>query len=127
MPEQRTFFEVVEEICERDGRFKPDSYEFVLQAVEFTQKSLGKDGHVSGAQLLEGMRQFALKQFGPLAKTVLQHWGITTTADFGTIVFIMIEHGLLSKTEDDNPKDFENVYEFDAAFRHTISDISPLS
>ena len=127
MAEEKNFYEIVEKIYEADPRYKPDSYEFVLQAVEYTQKILGKNGHVSGSQLLEGIRKFALKQYGPLAKTVLHHWGITTTADFGTIVFIMIEHRLLSKTAEDSPKDFDNVYEFDSAFRHSIADISPLS
>ncbi|HOW42237.1 MAG TPA: hypothetical protein P5110_08185 [Candidatus Omnitrophota bacterium] len=123
MSEQKSFYQVVEEICEKDARYKPDSYEFVLQALHFTQKKLARNGHVTGQELLEGIREHALKQFGPMARTVLNYWGITKTGDFGAIVFIMIEHKLLSRTEQDTLQDFEDVYDFDNAFKHTVTDI----
>ncbi len=123
MSEQKSFYRVVEDICEKDPRYKPDSYEFVLQALHFTQKKLARSGHVTGQELLEGIREQALKQFGPMARTVLNYWGITKTGDFGAIVFIMIEHKLLSRTEQDSLQDFENVYDFDNAFKHTVTDI----
>ena len=123
MEEQRDFYQVVEEICVRDPRYKADGYEFVLQALSFTQKKFQKEGHVSGKELLEGIREFALQQYGPMVKMVLDHWGITQTSDFGNIVFNMIEKRLLAKTEKDSCRDFENVYDFQEAFKHTIKDL----
>jgi uncharacterized repeat protein (TIGR04138 family) len=124
MNEVKNFYEVIEGICEKDPRYKPDSYEFVMQALNFTQKESKKEGHVSGRELLEGIRKFALDQYGPMAKTVLQHWGITKTADFGDIVFNMIESELLSKTADDTHHYFDGVYDFETAFKHIVKDLT---
>lgn len=127
MKKQNNFYQVVEEICAKDSRYKADAYEFVLQALHFTQGKLKKEGHVTGRQLLEGIRDFAIEQYGPMAKTVPTHWGITKTQDFGNIVFNMIERNLLSKTESDTLGDFRDVYDFQAAFgnvlRDTVKDI----
>jgi len=117
MPEQNDFHSLVEGICQRDIRYKPDAYEFVLEALYFTQKKLEKAGHVSGKELLEGIREFALQQYGPMARTVFSHWGINKTDDFGNMVFNMIDKKLLSKTELDTIEDFRAVYEFDTALK----------
>jgi len=109
------FYKKVEEIVAKDRRYKPDAYEFVMQALWFTQKKLKKTGHVSGRELLEGIRDFGLQLYGPLAKTVFKHWGIKTTEDFGAVVFNMVSCGLLGKTEEDSLDDFKNVYDFDIA------------
>ncbi|MFA5100488.1 MAG: Minf_1886 family protein [Candidatus Omnitrophota bacterium] len=124
MEKARGFFEIVEAVCERDTRYKPDSYEFVMQALQFTQKKLKRTGHVSGRELSEGIRQYALKTYGPMARTVLEFWGIHTTEDFGNIVFNMISVRLFSKTEDDTLDDFRDVYRFESAFKHVVSDIA---
>ena len=123
MQQVKNFFQVIENICQKDNRYKPDSYEFVMQALKFTQKKIDKDGHVTGKELLEGIRQFALEQYGPMVKTVLAHWGITKTSDFGNIVFNMIEKKLLSKTETDSLEDFKDVFDFEVAFKHILKDI----
>ncbi len=123
MQQVKNFFQVIENICQKDNRYKPDSYEFVMQALQFTQKKIDKDGHVTGKELLEGIRQFALEQYGPMAKTVLVHWGITKTSDFGNIVFNMIEKKMLSKTETDSLEDFKDVFDFETAFKHILKDI----
>mgnify|MGYP001767018874 CR=1 FL=1 len=124
MEKARGFFEIVEAVCESDTRYKPDSYEFVMQALRFTQKKLKRSGHVSGGELSEGIRQYALKTYGPMARTVLEYWGIRSTEDLGNIVFNMITVKLLSKTEDDTLEDFRDVYRFDSAFKRTINDIT---
>jgi len=124
MEKAKGFFDIVEAICERDTRYKPDSYEFVMQALQFTQKKLKRAGHVSGRELSEGIRQFALKTYGPMARIVLEYWGIHTTEDFGNIVFNMISVKLFSKTEDDTLDDFRDVYRFESAFKHVVSDIA---
>jgi uncharacterized repeat protein (TIGR04138 family) len=124
MEKARGFWEVVEAVCERDIRYKPDSYEFIMQALRFTQKKLKRTGHVSGRELSEGIRQYALKTYGPMARTVLEYWGIRSTEDIGNIVFNMISVKLFSKTEDDTLDDFKEVYQFDAAFKRTLTDMT---
>jgi len=116
------FFDLVEQICLKDKRYKPDAYEFVLGGLGFTQKKLKKTAHVSGVQLAYGLRDYAINQYGALASRVLLHWGINQTQDFGNIVFNMIEKKLLSKTEEDSLVDFEAVYDFKAAFSNVLAD-----
>lgn len=114
------FYDLVEEICRRDKRYKPDAYEFVLQGLNFTQKKLKKTAHVSGGELAGGLRDYGINQYGALAGTVLAYWGISQTRDFGNIVFNMIEKKLLSKTKEDSLLDFDAVYDFKAAFSNVL-------
>ncbi|MBP7215971.1 MAG: hypothetical protein KBA46_01675 [Candidatus Omnitrophica bacterium] len=116
MEEKRNFYKTVSEICAKDTRYKSDSYEFVMQALYFTQNKLKRQGHISGRELSIGLRDFAIELYGPMAKAVLAHWGITKTEDFGNIVFNMIQNKVLSKTEEDSLDDFQNVFDFEAAF-----------
>ncbi len=116
------FDEVLERILDRDRRYHRDAYFFVREALDFTQKLVGRENggpvrHVSGQELLEGIRQFALQQFGPMAITVFEEWGVRNCRDFGEIVFNMVEGGLLAKTEEDRREDFNDGYDFDEAFR----------
>ena len=117
------FYKKVRQIVKKDSRFKPDAYEFVMQGLWFTQKKLKRDSHVSGRELLDGIRDFALEQYGPMARTVFAHWGVENTADFGEIVFNMVENGLMSKTEKDSRDDFRDVFDFSEAFN--VYKISP--
>lgn len=110
------FYKKIEELISKDSRYQPDAYEFVMQGLWFTQKRLKREGHLNGKELADGLRDFALEEYGPLAKTVLEHWGINATRDFGEIVFNMIENNLMSKTESDKREDFQDVYNFDTAF-----------
>jgi uncharacterized repeat protein (TIGR04138 family) len=113
------FSEIVELIC-KDRK----AYAFVRQALDYTVKELkkkqpgrsGKSAHVSGPELLGGIRAYALDQYGPLAKTVLNSWGVTRCADFGDIVFNLIDYQVFSKTDTDRREDFADVYDFDDAF-----------
>jgi uncharacterized repeat protein (TIGR04138 family) len=72
--------------------------------------------HVSGQELLHGLREFALKEYGPMSKAVLNEWGIKTTDDIGQIVFNLVNSGVLGKNDTDSPGDFKNVFTFDDAF-----------
>ena len=118
------FSEIVDLICKEDNRFDRKAYTFVRQALDGTVKELKKkqpertqkSQHVTGAELLDGIRVYALEQFGPLAKTVLNNWGITRCSDFGDIVFNLIEYNVFSKTENDRREDFTDLYTFDDAF-----------
>src|SRR5215470_11219921 len=100
---EASFEEGLELILEKDLRYQRDAYLFVREALDFTQKTASKEGregqHVTGQQLLSGIRDFALAQFGPMAITVLEEWGITRCEDFGEIVFNIVEEGLFSKTD----------------------------
>jgi uncharacterized repeat protein (TIGR04138 family) len=116
------FYDLVQEICLKDPRYKPDAYEFVLQGLEFTRKKLKKTAHLTGAELARGLRDYAINQYGPLALSVLAHWGINQTLDFGKIVFNMVEMKLLSKTKEDNLLDFSRVYDFKTAFSNVLAD-----
>jgi uncharacterized repeat protein (TIGR04138 family) len=109
------FHRRLDKIIEKDPRYKPDAYEFVMQALWFTQKRLKKEGHVTGRDLLEGIRELGLEEYGAMAKVVFEHWGVNKTEDFGNIVFNMVENKLLSKTEEDSIDDFKDVYDFDKA------------
>ncbi len=118
------FTEIVELICKEDNRFDRKAYNFVRQALDYTVKELkkkkpertAKSAHVKGPELLAGIRAYALDQYGPLAKTVLNSWGVTRCPDFGDIVFNLIEYQVFSKTDTDQREDFADLYEFDDAF-----------
>jgi uncharacterized repeat protein (TIGR04138 family) len=116
------FDEAVDLIVAKDPRFARDAYAFVREALDFTQKIAGKESrgairHVSGQELLDGIRQFALQQFGPMAVTVFEEWGVKDCRGFGDIVFNMVEIGLLAKTDRDSRDDFQKGYDFTDAFR----------
>lgn len=122
MEEKKDFYQAIEEICAKDNRYKPDSYEFVMQALNFSQNKLKRQAHITGRELLEGIREFAIEQYGSMAWTVLNHWGITKTDDFGNIVFNMVDGKLFSKTETDSIEDFKDVYDFKSAFGNVLRD-----
>src|SRR5262245_57685966 len=117
-------------LVRRDGRYAYEAYEFIFAALAHTQKLLGKpvpetpdvkpdrSHHVSGPELLHGVRDLALREFGFLARTVFRLWGIERTGDFGEIIFNLIEAGLMLKTEDDCKNDFHDVYDLDEALVH---------
>ena len=115
------FDEAVEQILAKDERFHRDAYGFMREALDFTQKLIGtknqgKVRHVTGQELLDGIRQYSLQQFGPMAATVFEEWGVRNCQNFGDIVFNMVEIGLLAKTEKDDRDDFRDGYDFADAF-----------
>jgi len=117
-----SFEQGLEKIRAKDPRYERDAYMFVREALDHTQKTIAKDSrtrprHVTGQELLEGIRDLALAQFGPMAITVFEEWGIHCCADFGEIVFNMVESELLAKTEKDNRADFASGYDFIETFR----------
>jgi len=97
----------------------------VFAALRHAQEQLGRagyddttaeDAHISGQELLEGVRRLATHQFGLMTCTVFRHWGIQSTEDFGRVVFELIERGEMKKTERDQLADFCDIYEFDQVF-----------
>ena len=116
------FEEELDKILTKDSRFGREAYLFVREALDYTQKMIGKPPtdeirHVSGRQLLDGMREYALSQYGPMVVTVLEEWGIRSGQDFGEIVFNMVEVSWLAKTDKDSRADFAQGYDFEEAFR----------
>ncbi len=116
-----SFQEAVRTICEKDARYHPDAYDFLIEALDVTVKDLHKrqpdhPRHLTGQELLEGIKEFALDEFGPLAFSVFSEWGIHATEDFGEIVFNLVDAGRLGKTETDSREDFKQVYSFSEVF-----------
>jgi uncharacterized repeat protein (TIGR04138 family) len=117
-----SFEEALAKIAATDPRYHREAYLFVREALDHTQKTIGKDArgrirHVTGQELLSGIREYALQQFGPMTKMMLEEWGIRACSDFGEIVFNMVEAGWLAKTDKDSRADFLHGYDFDEAFR----------
>jgi len=117
MSDVATLEAALAEIRRRDGKYNERAYVFVLAALEFAQTKLPARRHLSGVELAWACRDFALEQFGMLANSVLTHWGINTTEDFGQIVFMLIDVGLLARQPSDGLEDFERVYEFAEVFK----------
>jgi uncharacterized repeat protein (TIGR04138 family) len=128
----------IAELLDKDRRYKYDAYVFVFEALSYAQSVLGMgtetasepaeldserdqqpegpQRHVTGQDLCQAVRQLALRQYGYMAKTVLNSWGVYSTGDFGEIVFNLIRIGHMRKTPQDRREDFDNVYDFDTAF-----------
>ena len=119
--EEVSFEQALGLIRAKDPRYEDDAYAFVREALDHTQKTIGKANrgrlrHVTGQELLAGIRDYALAQYGPMAMLVLEEWGIHNCQDFGDIVFNMVDIGLLAKRESDSRADFAAGYDFYEAF-----------
>ncbi len=113
MKDIKDFLGALKEILRKDPRYKLEAYSFLMSVLNYTVSKLPKPRHVTGQELLEGIKEFGLEQFGPMTRTVFEHWGITSTEDFGNIVFNLVDVGLLGKTEEDSVSDFKGVYDFE--------------
>lgn len=108
--------DVLAKLRRRGERYDERAYVFVLAGIEFLQTRLPERRHVSGTELTRACRDFALEQYGLLAREVLDHWGIRETADFGRIVYAMVDAGLLVTQPGDRIEDFHEVYSFQREF-----------
>lgn len=109
MSDTSGFWEAVFEIRRHDARYAEEAYSFVMEALEYTVSSLPARRHVTGVELVGGLCQCAKDRFGLMAWTVLERWGIRETADVGTIVFQLIDGGVLHKQDSDSRTDFDDV------------------
>ena len=105
-------------ILKRDKRFDSQAYLFLKEALDFTLKRVadgngGRVRHVSGPELLEGFRDLALDQFGPMASTLMTEWGIRKCLDVGDMVFLLIEEQVFGKQDTDNREDFSGTFDLD--------------
>ena len=118
--------EKLRSLLSEDSRYDAEAYSFIYEALDFTLKHVlhedeANNQHVTGPELLEGVRRYAIEQYGCLAAPVLESWGVRQTVDVGELVFNLIEHDLMGRQESDSKADFEDVYEFSEAF-----DLSPV-
>lgn len=115
------------ELVREDGRYSSQAYAFVFESLDHTMSRLGRERrrdqnrHLSVPELVAGMRDFAIEQYGPLARAVLHSMGVFDTSDFGEIVFGLVGKGLLNKQETDTKEQFAHVFDFKAAFQEEIS------
>jgi len=124
------------ELLRRDRRYHRDAYFFVFEALRYAQEHLGlgapiagdegdeEQRHVTGQQLCDAIRRYAVQQYGLLAKSVLNEWGVRSTGDFGEIVFNLIDIGQMKKTDADRREDFEDVFDFDDGLRDAFLPIT---
>ena len=110
------------DLIREDSRYAYEAYEFVCDAVTYTQDKLGRaddeehdDKHVSGGELLRGACELAVREFGMMAPLVFKMWGVRTTDDFGEMVFRLIKTERLSKSDRDDPADFRDVFDLTEA------------
>lgn len=106
----------LDSVIETDGRYDRHAYFFVQKALHFYREKYGGEGeagHIKGQHVLAGVRELALDEFGPMARSVLNSWGLIKGEDVGEIVYNLIEAGLMSKTEEDSREDFAGVMKFD--------------
>jgi uncharacterized repeat protein (TIGR04138 family) len=116
MEEDREIAKKIEILLAKHRNFQPEAFSFVLAALHETTKKMTKPSHISGQEFLEGIRQYALSQFGPMARAVFEHWGIKNTLDIGSVVFALVDVGLMRKRDEDSLEDFRNGYDFHDAF-----------
>ncbi|MDP6379842.1 MAG: hypothetical protein QF662_00735 [Phycisphaerae bacterium] len=116
MKQRKEVDEILRDLLKKDPRYKHGAYEFVSAGLAYTVHKTGATRHVSGKELCQGLREFAIEQFGLMARPVLQSWRIGRTEDFGEIVFNLIGVGLFGKSDADSRDDFAGVYDFDEAF-----------
>ena len=115
------FAQAVARICAHDRRYPPEAYLFLheglMRTLQKVQEKEKKPRQITGAELSDGLREYAIEQYGPLAMTVLARWNIHATRDFGELTFALLAAGLLGKTEEDRIEDFDRLFDFDSAFR----------
>ena len=118
----------ISQLRRRDRRYSRNSYYFILDTLDYTIETLGRDRltgasrHVGGKEMLAGVKELAAEQFGPMATVVLERWGIRTTEDVGEVVFNLIENGLLSRRPSDSRLDFADGFDFERAFDRKFSE-----
>lgn len=121
-------FNQIVQLARQDRRYRLEAYLFVLEALDYAQqaqKTGGEAGgaaaraerHLTGQQLCEALRLYALEQFGLMAKCVLNSWGVERTGDFGEIVYNMIRIERMRKTPEDRREDFDDVFDFESGLR----------
>jgi len=119
--------DLLEPILTRDDRYTAEAYFFIRDALDHTVRQLETPRHISGRELLDGVRKYALGEYGPVTQRVLSEWGINECIDFGHIVFNLVNEGLLGKTDKDSIDDFSGGYDFHEAFIQPFRPSEPVA
>lgn len=117
---------VMDHLRRRYPCYHETAYLFILSGLHFTLERLGEARHISGPELTQGCRDLAIERYGPMARSVLEFWGIRCTRDLGELVFALVECGVLVKQESDDLDDFDGVYDFAEAFERDYPWAAPL-
>ncbi len=121
----------IQELALHDGRYSPEAFRFLFESLSHAVRVAGKETaqgterHVTGREVLEGMRINALETFGPLAAQVWRSWGVGESMDWGRIVFLLVDHDMLNRQETDSIEDFSDGFDFDDAFVHSYQPAIP--
>ncbi len=120
--------EILERVVREDGRYPLEAFTFLLDGLRRAVRQVHGErtdpqtpSHVTGAQFCHALRDEAIERWGGLARTVLKRWNIHSTMDFGEMVYLLVNNGLMHKTEEDSLEDFRDVYDFEAAFPSAFS------
>ena len=122
---QNEYHRQVCRIAGEDGRYEPAAFAFVQHAVQYAATEISRstrEDHIRGQDLLLGIRDLAVRQFGPMTKPLLSEWGIYESIDFGHIVFLLVQHKLLRASKQDSLDDFADGLDFHEAF---VKDFEP--
>ncbi len=106
----------IEELARQDKRYPPGAYMLVFEGLESALTKLPARRHVTPRELVEGVRDAALGQWGLMARAVLESWNIRTTGEIGDLVFNLIEKKLLVAGAEDNRAQFEDLFDFADGF-----------
>jgi uncharacterized repeat protein (TIGR04138 family) len=126
-------FQAMYNLLQSDRRYKFEAYNFVREALNCAQQkrqtqfaeaptadesatSNPSSNHITGQELCEACRIYALDQFGLMAPKVLANWGVLSTGDFGEIVYNLIRIDQMRKSESDRREDFDDVFPFETGF-----------
>ncbi len=120
MSDERDEEQKLSQILVRDDRYRREAYRFMQEGLEYTMQRRGRRGHVSGRELVLGMRDLARERFGLMARTVLNQWGVKSTSDLGELVFNLIEEEIMSKQDSDTRADFADIFDFEEAFERDM-------
>lgn len=116
----KSFQETIGKIIKNDPRYTPEAYEFMSNAVAFTAHKLKRlskvNRHITGKELLEGVKDYALQEFGPMSGEILKSWGLKDSLSIGHVVFNMVDNKLLGKNDRDSIEDFKDGFDFDETF-----------
>ncbi|MFT5291580.1 MAG: putative repeat protein (TIGR04138 family) [Planctomycetota bacterium] len=121
----------IQDLALHDGRYSPEAFRFLFESLNHAVLVAGKEAaqgterHVTGREVLEGMRVNALETFGPLAAQVWRSWGVGESMDWGRIVFLLVDHGMLNRQDSDSIEDFSEGFDFDEAFVHSYQPVIP--
>ena len=109
MSENKNFEQEIAELARESGRYRPEAYSFVVEALQFAVERVGQRRHLTAAELTAGLLKYAEQQYGALAETVLADWGVRSASDVGNLVYQMIDAALLSASPQDHKEDFDRI------------------